>query len=420
MPLFSYIAIDKEGKQKEGTLEVGSQNEAISRIKEMGFYPTQVAEVKDTPEEAKKRKDKKGKKKGEISLAIPTVSTKELCTFTRQLAVLIDAGLPLMRGMSTLAKSMPNPYFKGIIKDIGDTIGGGSTFSESLAKHPKIFDKLYVNMVKAGEIGGVLEIALNRLAEFQEKAESIKGKVKSAMFYPVAVMVVATIIVGVLMTFVIPKFKAIFADMLGEGEQLPGFTLLVLAISDAIKNNVLAVLGGAVAFFVMFKLIINKTKFGRFVWDKFLLIMPALGPLVKKVAIARFSRTLGTLISSGVPILQALNIVKETAGNVHLTIAIEKVYDAVKEGETIVKPLEGSGIFPPMVVSMIDIGEETGALPEMLVKVADVYEEEVDNAVSALTSLLEPVMIVFLAVIVGSIVIAMFLPLIAIMDKLGS
>ena len=195
---------------------------------------------------------------------------------------------------------------------------------------------------------------------------------------------------------------------------------MVLAISDAIKNNVLAVLGGGVAFFITFKLIINKTKFGRFVWDKFLLIMPALGPLVKKVAIARFSRTLGTLISSGVPILQALNIVKETAGNVHLTLAIEKVYDAVKEGETIVKPLEGSGIFPPMVVSMIDIGEETGALPEMLVKVADVYEEEVDNAVSALTSLLEPVMIVFLAVIVGSIVIAMFLPLIAMMDKLGS
>jgi type IV pilus assembly protein PilC len=275
-------------------------------------------------------------------------------------------------------------------------------------------------MVKAGEIGGVLEIALNRLAEFQEKAESIKGKVKSAMFYPVAVMVVAAIIVGILMTFVIPKFKTIFADMLGEGEQLPGFTLLVLAISDAIKNNILAVLGGLVAFFIVFKLIINKTKFGRFVWDKFLLIMPALGPLVKKVAIARFSRTLGTLISSGVPILQALNIVKETAGNVHLTNAIEKVYDAVKEGETIVKPLEGSGIFPPMVVSMIDIGEETGALPEMLVKVADVYEEEVDNAVSALTSLLEPVMIVFLAVIVGSIVIAMFLPLIAMMDKLGS
>ena len=420
MPLFSYIAIDKEGKQKEGTLEVGSQNEAISRIKEMGFFPTQVAELKDTPEESKKRKKEKAKKKGGGGFAIPTVSTKELCTFTRQLAVLIDAGLPLMRGMSTLAKSSANPYFKGIINDIGETIGGGSTFSEALAKHPKIFDKLYVNMVKAGEIGGVLEIALNRLAEFQEKAESIKGKVKAAMFYPVAVMIVATIIVGVLMTFVIPKFKAIFADMLGDGETLPGFTLLVLRISDTIKNNVGAVIGGVIALFIVFKLIVNKTKGGRWLWDKFKLVMPALGPLVKKVAIARFSRTLGTLISSGVPILQALSIVKETAGNVHLTNAIDKVYEAVKEGETIVKPLEGSGIFPPMVVSMIDIGEETGALPEMLVKVADVYEEEVDNAVSALTSLLEPVMIVFLAVIVGSIVIAMFLPLIKMMDKLGS
>ena len=420
MPLFSYTAIDKEGKQKEGTLEVGSQNEAISRIKEMGFFPTQVAELKDTPEESKKRKKEKAKKKGGGGFAIPTVSTKELCTFTRQLAVLIDAGLPLMRGMSTLAKSMPNPYFKGIINDIGETIGGGSTFSEALAKHPKIFDKLYVNMVKAGEIGGVLEIALNRLAEFQEKAESIKGKVKAAMFYPVAVMIVATIIVGVLMTFVIPKFKAIFADMLGEGEGLPAFTELVLQISDTIKNNVGAVIGGAIALFIVFKLIVNKTKGGRWLWDKFKLHMPALGPLVRKIAIARFSRTLGTLISSGVPILQALSIVKETAGNVHLTNAIDKVYEAVKEGETIVKPLEGSGIFPPMVVSMIDIGEETGALPEMLVKVADVYEEEVDNAVSALTSLLEPVMICFLAVVVGSIVIAMFLPLIKMMDKLGS
>ncbi|MBI61117.1 MAG: pilus assembly protein PilC [Verrucomicrobiales bacterium] len=420
MPLFSYIAIDKDGKQKEGTLEVTSQNEAISRIKEMGFYPTQVAEVKDTPEEAKKRKEKKGKKKGEIGFALPFVNTKELCMFTRQLAVLIDAGLPLMRGMSTLSKSIPNVYFKGVINDIGETIGGGSTFSEALAKHPKIFDKLYINMVKAGEIGGVLEIALNRLAEFQEKAESIKGKVKSAMFYPVAVMIVATIIVGILMTFVIPKFKAIFADMLGDGETLPGFTMLVLNISDAIRNNVVAVIGGVFAFFIVFKLIVGKTKAGRWAWDKLKLLLPALGPLVRKVAIARFARTLGTLISSGVPILQALSIVKETAGNVHLSNAIDKVYDAVKEGETITKPLEASGIFPPMVVSMIDIGEETGALPEMLVKVADVYEEEVDNAVSALTSLLEPVMICFLAVVVGSIVIAMFLPLIKMMDKLGS
>ena len=421
MPLFNYIAIDKEGKQKEGTLEVGSQNEAIARIKEMGFYPTQVAEVKEAEgdDAVKKAAAKKGKKKGEFNFALPTVGDKDLTQFTRQLAVLIDAGLPLMRGMTTLAKSQPNPYFKGIINEIGLTIEGGSTFSEALAKHPKIFDKLYVNMVKAGEIGGVLEIALNRLSEFMEKSQSIKGKVKAAMFYPIAVMVVAVIIVGILMTFVIPKFKTIFTDMLGEGEGLPEFTELVLAISDAIKNNVFAVIGGTVAVFIVFKLIVNKTKLGRKAFDKFKLIMPVLGDVVRKVAIARFSRTLGTLVSSGVPILQALNIVKETAGNVILTAAIEKVYDAVKEGETITKPLEGSGVFPPMVISMIDIGEETGALPEMLVRIADVYEEEVDNAVTAMTSLLEPVMIVFLAVIVGSIVIAMFLPLIKMMDKLG-
>ena len=418
MPLFNYIAIDKEGKQKEGTLEVGSQNEAISRIKEMGYYPTQVAEVKDTPEEAKKRKKKKGKK-GEISISLPFVNTKELTQFTRQLAVLIDAGLPLMRGMKTLQKSIKNAYFCGIIADIGETIGGGSTFSEALAKHPKIFDKLFINMVKAGEIGGVLEIALNRLAEFMEKSQKIKGKVKAAMFYPIAVLIVATIIVGILMTYVIPKFKTIFADMLGPGETLPEFTLLVLKISDTIKNNAVAVVIGVIAFFVIFKLIISKTKFGRYAWDLFKMKCPPLGGVVSKVAIARFSRTLGTLVSSGVPILQALNITKETAGNVIVSNAIDKVYDAVKEGETITKPLEKSGVFPPMVVSMIDIGEETGALPEMLVRVADVYEEEVDNAVTAMTSLLEPIMIVFLAVIVGSIVIAMFLPLIKMMDKLG-
>ena len=418
MPLFNYIAIDKEGKQKEGTLEVGSQNEAISRIKEMGYYPTQVAEVKDTPEEAKKRKKKRGKK-GEISIAIPTVSSKELTQFTRQLAVLIDAGLPLMRGMKTLQKSLKNPYFTRIIGDIGDTIGGGSTFSEALAKHPKIFDKLYVNMVKAGEIGGVLEIALNRLAEFMEKSQKIKGKVKAAMFYPIAVLIVAVIIVGILMTYVIPKFKTIFADMLGPGETLPEFTLLVLKISDTIQHNAVAVVIGTVAVFIIFKLIINKTKFGRYAWDLFKMKCPPFGGVVSKVAIARFSRTLGTLVSSGVPILQALNITKETAGNVIIANGIDGVYDAVKEGETITKPLEKCGVFPPMVVSMIDIGEETGALPEMLVRIADVYEEEVDNAVTAMTSLLEPIMIVFLAVIVGSIVIAMFLPLIKMMDKLG-
>ena len=300
------------------------------------------------------------------------------------------------------------------------TVEGGATFSEALAKQPKTFDKLYVNMVKAGELGGVLEVTLNRLAEFMEKAEKIKGKVKAAMFYPVAVMVVACVIVYVLMVYVIPKFKMIFSDMLGKGESLPEFTQMVMAISDTIANNAGAVVGGVVAFYVAFKMIVAKTKWGRWGWDKFLLILPVLGPVISKVAISRFTRTLGTLISSGVPILQALNITKETCGNVIISRAIDGVYNAVKEGETIVKPLEACGVFPPMVISMVDVGEQTGALPEMLIRIAGTYDEEVDNAVSALTSLIEPIMIVFLAVIVGSIVIAMFMPLIKLMDKLGS
>ncbi len=419
MPLFNYVALDKDGKEKTGTLEVGNQNEAISRLKEMGFYPTSVieAEVEVDKDGVKKTA---GKKKEPFSIVIPSVKTHELCTFTRQLATLVDAGLPLLRGMQVLSKSQNNPYLKKIISQISETIEGGATFSESLAKHPKVFDKLYINMVKAGELGGVLEVTLNRLSEFMEKAQKIKGKVKSAMFYPVAVMVVASIIVWVLMVYVIPKFEQIFMDMLGKDSELPEFTQTVLAISNALRNNMPAVIGGGVVFVVIFRVLTTKTKWGRWGWDKVKLMLPALGPVIMKVAISRFTRTLGTLVSSGVPILQALNITKETTGNVIITNAIDKVYQAVKDGETITKPLEQSGVFPPMVISMIDVGEQTGALPEMLIRIAGTYDEEVDNAVTALTSLLEPVMIVFLAVIVGSIVIAMFLPLIVLMDKLGS
>ncbi len=418
MPLFNYVALDKKGKSKEGTLEVANQQEAMARLKEMGFYPTEVVESKATVDKDGKKVAIK-KKKEPFSLVIPSVSTKELATFTRQLATLVDAGLPLLRGMQVLAKQQKNPYLKIIVKGVTESIEGGSTFSEALYKFPKIFDKLYINMVKAGELGGVLEVTLNRLSEFMEKAQQIKGKVKAAMFYPVAVIIVATVIVGVLMVYVIPKFEQVFVDMLGEGEKLPDFTRLVLGISRAIKDNILITIGSVVGFYIAFKLIINKTVWGRYAWDKFLLVVPALGPVISKVCISRFCRTLGTLVASGVPILQALNIVKETAGNMVVSRAIDAVYSAVKEGETITKPLEGSGIFPPMVISMVDVGEQTGALPEMLIRIANVYDEEVDNAVSAMTALLEPIMIVFLGVIVGSIVIAMFLPLIVMMDKLG-
>lgn len=429
MPKFTYVAMDQKGKEQKGTIEVASQNEAIGRVKEMGLFPTKIVEV----DKAKEKGDKKssssspkaaGKKKGKgggINIKIPGlgggVKSKVLTTFTRQLATLVDAGLPLLRGMRVLEKQERNPTLKSIIGELALSVEGGSTFSEALAQHPKVFNRLYVNMVKAGELGGVLEVVLNRLSEFQEKAQKIKGKVVAAMFYPVAVLVVAVAIMGVLIIVVIPKFKEVFAG-LGEGRPLPAFTQLVLNISDTVRGNIvmtLIVVALVVGSFMMF----IKTKFGKHIWHKFLLKMPVLGPVVSKVAISRFTRTLGTLVSSGVPILQALMIVRETSGNVIVANAVTAVHESVKEGETITAPLEASGVFPPMVISMVDVGEQTGALPEMMMKIADNFDDEVDNAVAAMTSLLEPIMIIFLAVIVGSIVIAMFLPLIDLMNGLG-
>ena len=340
---------------------------------------------------------------------------KILTTFTRQLATLVDAGLPLLRGLRVLEKQERNGTLKKILGDLALAIEGGSTFSEALAQHPKVFNRLFVNMVKAGELGGVLEVVLKRLAEFSEKAEKIKGKVKAALFYPIAVLIVAVAILTLLLVMVIPRFKDVFAGM---GVKLPGFTVFVLECSDAVRLHFLPTLGGLAVVVILFRLSV-KTKMGRLIWDKIKLKMPIFGPVISKVAIARFTRTLGTLVSSGVPILQALTIVRETAGNVVVSNAIASVHESVKEGETITAPLESSGVFPPMVVSMVDVGEQTGALPEMLLKISDNYDEDVDNAVASMTSLLEPIMIVFLAVIVGSIVIAMFLPLIAMITQMS-
>lgn len=428
MPKFSYVAMDQKGKEQKGTIEVASQNEAIGRVKEMGLFPTKIIEVdKVKASKVDKKaggaaKSSGGKKRGGgISIKIPglggKVKSKVLTTFTRQLATLVDAGLPLLRGMRVLEKQERNPTLKNIIGDLSLAVEGGSTFSEALAQHPKVFNRLYVNMVKAGELGGVLEVVLNRLAEFQEKAQKIKGKVVAAMFYPVAVLVVAVVIMGVLVVIVIPKFKEVFAG-LGEGRPLPAFTQLVMSISDMVRNHIVMTSISVAAVVIVFMLFI-KTKFGERIWHKVLLKMPVLGPVISKVAISRFTRTLGTLVSSGVPILQALTIVRETSGNVIIANAVTAVHESVKEGETITAPLEASGVFPPMVISMVDVGEQTGALPEMMMKIADNFDDEVDNAVAAMTSLLEPIMIIFLAVIVGSIVIAMFLPLIDLMNGLG-
>ena len=426
MPKYDYTALDSRGKETKGSIEAGSQNEAIGRVKEMGLYPTKIVEPDRAQEKtsAKKAAAKKarpagkaaGKKGGgalNFEIKIPGlgggVKPKVLMTFTRQLATLVDAGLPLLRGLRVLEKQERNVTLKRILGELALAIEGGSTFSEALAQHPKVFNRLFVNMVKAGELGGVLEVVLKRLAEFSEKAQKIKGKVKAALFYPVAVLIVATGIMTLLMVYVVPKFQEVFNGM---NMELPTFTKIVLGISAVIKDHFLPTIGCIAVFVVIFLIIINKTKFGRYFWDTVKLKMPPIGQVITKVSISRFTRTLGTLVSSGVPILQALMIVKETAGNVIIADAVTKVHESVKEGETITAPLEASRVFPPMVVSMVDVGEQTGALPEMLLKIADNYDEEVDNAVSAMTSLLEPIMIIFLAVVVGSIVIAMFLPLI--------
>lgn len=439
MPKFNYVAMDSRGKETKGTLEVANQNEAISRLKEMGYFPTRVVEAEKPKKAAKGKKPGKaaggkgGGLKKEINIQIPGfsgVKTKQLTTFTRQLATLVDAGLPLLRGLRVLQKQEKNVTLRNALGDLAFSIEGGSTFSEALAQHPKIFNRLFVSMVKAGELGGVLEVVLNRLAEFMEKAQKIKGKVIAAMFYPVAVMTVAVIILAILMIFVVPKFKEIFGDMM-DGADLPGFTNFVLMISDTIKAYTIVfpqwaggfpmpgpVIIGIIVVVILFK-VLAKTKFGRRWIDWGKLKLPVLGPVFTKVAISRFARTLGTLVSSGVPILQALTIVRETAGNVVVGNAVSMVHESVKEGETITAPLEQAAVFPPMVISMVDVGEQTGALPEMLMKIADTYDDEVDNAVSAMTSLLEPIMIVFLAVIVGSIVIALFLPLIKLIEGVG-
>jgi type IV pilus assembly protein PilC len=429
MPKYNYVALDSRGNETKGSIEVDSQNEAIGRVKEMGLFPTKIIEAEKVQEKSSGKKGKAktsgkagGKKGGAMNIQIKIpglggrVKPKVLTSFTRQLATLVDAGLPLLRGLRVLEKQERNATLKGILGELALSIEGGSTFSEALAQHPKVFNRLFVNMVKAGELGGVLEVVLKRLAEFSEKAQKIKGKVKAALFYPIAVMIVATGILILLMVFVVPRFQEVFAGM---DMKLPAFTLLVLGISNVIKNNILMSLGVVVVLVILFMLFI-RTKFGRHLWDKFKLHMPALGPVISKVAISRFTRTLGTLVSSGVPILQALTIVRETAGNVIIANAVAKVHESVKEGETITAPLESSGVFPPMVVSMVDVGEQTGALPEMLMRIADDYDEQVDNAVAAMTSLLEPIMIIFLAVIVGSIVIAMFLPLITMISNMSS
>ena len=430
MPKFNYTALDPRGKEVTGVLESDSSTGAVSRIREMGYFPTNVTEADKAPGKKGRKAApspvtggaKSGAKKGFGSIDLKFLSSgkvkrKVLTASTRQLATLIDAGLPLLRGLDVLRKQEKNPTLKRTLQQLADSVEAGSTFSEALAQHPKVYDRLYVNMVRAGEAGGVLDVTLGRLADFQEKAQKIKNKVVSALVYPVVIMSVALSILTFLMLVIVPKFQEIFNDLL-EGKSLPGLTLFVLGISNIVKNQAPLVFGVLVALVIAIK-VLGKTVKGRYYIDLLKLNAPIFGQLMRKAGIGRFTRTLGTLIASGVPILQALNIVRETSGNSVIAKAVAHIHDSVKEGERIVEPMEAAKVFPPMVISMVDVGEETGALPDMLMKIADVYDDEVDNAVSGLTSLLEPIMIVFLAVVVGTIVIAMFLPLINIIGTLS-
>ena len=422
--------MDAKGKEQTGTVEATNQSSALSIIREQGLFPTRVEEAGAASSKAGKAKTpaaKKAKAAGKSDLMkmeirmpmfLMRVKPKQLMTYTRQLATLINAGLPLMRGLQVILKQEKHPLLVKATSEVVEGIQSGSTFAEALSQHPRVFNRLYVNMVKAGELGGVMDVVLERLAEFMEKAQRIRNKVISAMVYPVVVLIMAVLILTFMMIVIIPKFEAIFDDLLGEGG-LPALTQIVLNISRTFAQRAPFVIIGLVIFVILMKLM-AKTTWGRYGLDWFKLRMPIFGVLLNKTAIARFTRTLGTLMTSGVPVLQALNIVRDTAGNEVIARAVNTIHDAVKEGENMAPPIQACGVFPPMVVSMVEVGEETGELPEMLMKIADNYDDEVDNTVAGLTSIIEPLLIVFLALVVGTIVIALFLPLISIIGQIGT
>ena len=438
MATFQYIAKDAAGNETRGQIEAGDRNSAIAAVRAQGLFPTALGEVRSAAPAQQPAAERKGarrragapaapaKKKSKninINIRMPKflrgkVKTKVLTQFTRQLATLVNAGLPLMRGIDVLKRQMRDAQMKDALDAISENIAAGGTFSEALTAHPKIFDNLYVNMVKAGEAGGVLEVVLGRLAEFAEKAEKIKNKVKGAMIYPIVVLLAAVGITGFLMVKVVPQFKQVFAEML-PGQELPSVTQLVMDMSQYVQDSWMTILV-VFAALVVIKKVVGKTEAGAYFYDKVALKMPITGTLTQRTAVSRVTRTLGTLLSSGVPILQALTIVRDTTGNRVVSRALQNVHDSVKDGETMSQPLSQCPVFPPLVVSMVEVGEETGALPEMLTRVADTYEDEVDNAVAGMTAAIEPALIIFLAVVVGTIVVAMFMPMIQIITSVSS
>lgn len=389
----------RNGETRKGIMEADNMDLVQSRLRAQQLNPVKVK-----------------KKPKEINLVIGSpVSEKELVIFTRQFATMIDAGLPLVQCLDILAAQGDNKVFNKILKDVKSYVEQGGTFSEALRKHPKVFDDLYTNLVAAGELGGILDTILQRLAVYIEKRVKLKRQVKSAMVYPSAIFFVAMAVIVVMLTWVIPAFQGMFAEFGGE-DQLPGITKFVISISEGFLDNAIWIFLAVASVVTGIGYSYRVPKGKRF-WHKLMLSAPILGPVMRKIAVARFTRTLGTLLSSGVPILDAMNIVARAAGNVIVEQAIKDTADRIREGRTMAEPLMETKVFPPMVVQMIGVGEQTGALDTMLNKIADFYEDEVDVAVASLTSLLEPLMMVFIGGIVGVILIAMYMPIFEIAGK---
>ncbi|MFQ5591511.1 MAG: type II secretion system F family protein [Phycisphaerae bacterium] len=412
MGTYAYEAMNQAGQDIRDEIDAVSTEDALAKIRNLGYFPTRIREksgARGGEAAASKRAKRRRSTRG--------ISPKALTQFTRQLATLQDAGLPILRSLNILEEQQRPGNMKNVLRAVADDIEGGSTLSEAFAKHPKAFDRLYTNMVAAGETGGVLDVILVRLAEFKEKGQKLKRKIVSAMIYPAAVVSFAVTIVSGIMIIVIPKFKDIFLDF---DTELPGVTTTLLGLSDWFVHGVppgwVVILAGPFAAAFLYKLV-RASKGGRFAVDFMVLKLPGLGGLVQKTSVARFTRTLGTLISAGVPILEAINITRETAGNEIYAQALEKVHDSIREGESFANPLRSTSVCDALVVNMIDVGEETGELDKMLTKIADNYEEEVDVAVTGLVALLEPVMVICLGGMVGFIVLALFMPLVSLMQS---
>jgi type IV pilus assembly protein PilC len=406
--------MDTTGAEVKDTIDAGNEEEAQQKIRQLGYFVTRLTEVAGKGKKKGAKKPTARKKMKTFTLG--GVRQKQLVTFTRQFSVLQDAGLPVLRSLKILEGQMKGGVLKNALIDIVDDVEGGMTLSEAFGKHPRCFDRLYVNMVRAGEAGGALEIILRRLAEFKEKSQSLARRIKGAMVYPVVVITVAMLILSFIMIFIIPKFEKIFADF---KLKLPWITEVLIATSRWFVKYWYVIPLVPVAIWLTFKLIrLNRT--GAYILDRLKLFIPVIGTLIEKTIVARTMRTLGTLVASGVPILEALSIVKETALNIVFEECYQRVYESIREGETIAQPLKESRLVDDMVVNMIDVGEETGDLDTMLYKIADVYDEEVNVLVESLISLLEPIMIVILGFIVGTIVIALFMPLLALLEGLSN